>query len=168
MDTVRRRAKILEWVRRYLPLEIAGWVGELGGAAAGYWWTGSLAAAAVSATVGSLLAYYVPAYVNAVRWSLPTHRDRRFAARHGLANLLAARSIAVEFGPGELVDSLLRPVLIYAGPLLLGNVVWGWVVGGFLADITFYVCTIFSYERFKNSLALRQTLSPPTADLSPR
>jgi hypothetical protein len=157
VDTAQRRDKIMEWVWRYLPLELAGWVGELGGAAAGYLWTGSLAAAAVLATVGSLLAYYVPAYVNAVRWSLPTHRDRGFVARHGLANLLAVRSIAVEFGPGELVDSLLRPVLIYGAPLLLGNVVWGWIVGGFLADVTFYACTIFSYERFKGSLALRAT-----------
>lgn len=167
MDTAPRRDKIMEWVRRYLPLELAGWVGELGGAAAGYWWTGSLAAAAVSATIGSLLAYYVPAYVNAVRWSLPAHRGRRFAARHGMANLLAARSIAVEFGPGEVVDSLLRPVLIYAGPLLLGNVVWGWVVGGFLADVTFYVCTIFSYERFKNSLAVRQGVATERSDHQP-
>jgi hypothetical protein len=159
MGTAPRRDKIVEWVRRYLPLEIAGWVGELGGAAAGYLWTGSLAAAALFATVGSLVAYYVPAYVNAVRWSLPTHRHRQFAARHGLANLLAVRSIAIEFGPAEALDSLLRPALIYAAPVLLGNVVWGWIVGGFLADVTFYVCTIFSYERFKNSLALRRTIA---------
>jgi hypothetical protein len=76
-----------------------------------------------------------------------------------LANLLAVRSIAVEFGPAEALDSFLRPALIYAAPVLLGNVVWGWIVGGFLADVTFYVCTIFSYERFKNSLALRRTIA---------
>jgi hypothetical protein len=30
------RLKALEWLKRYLPLEIAGWVGELGGAGLAY------------------------------------------------------------------------------------------------------------------------------------
>lgn len=156
MGIGHRRDKIVEWVRRYLPLELAGWVGELGGAAAGYLWTGSLAAAALVATIGGLLAYYIPAYVNAVRWSFPGHRHRRFAARHGWAHLLAIRSLAVEFGPAEAIDSfVIRPPLIYLAPVLLDHVVWGWIVGGFLADVAFYVCTIFSYERFKSVLAHR-------------
>lgn len=153
------RDKVAEWLRRYLPLELAGWVGELGGAAVGYAWTGSLAAAALTATVGGLIAYYVPAYVNAVRWVLPECRGSSGWARHARAHLLAVRSLAIEFGPAEALDTfVVRPVLIYAGPVLLGDVVWGWIVGGFVADVTFYVCTIFSYERFKGLLAQRQPL----------
>lgn len=159
----RRRDKIVEWGRRYLPLEIAGWIGELGGAAAGYLWTGSLAAAALVATIGGLIAYYVPAYVIAVRWSIPENRHRSWAARHGWSHLLAARSLAVEFGPAEAIDTLiLRPTLIYATPMLLGNVVWGWVIGGFLADVVFYVFTISSYERFKGQLVQRHL--PPVEE----
>lgn len=151
------RDKVVEWSRRYLPLEIAGWVGELGGAAAGYMWTGSLAAAALVATIGGLVAYYVPAYVNAVRWSLPhCWGVGGAAARHGRAHLLAIRSLAIEFGPAEAVDTfVVRPGLIYAGPILLDDVLWGWIVGGFVADVLFYVCTIVSYEKFNGLLAQR-------------
>ncbi len=53
------RGKANEWLRRYLPLEIAGWIGELGAAALVYLWTGSLAAAAAAATIGSSVGYYL-------------------------------------------------------------------------------------------------------------
>ncbi len=157
MGIGQRRDKVAEWTRRYLPLELAGWVGELGGAAAGYLWTGSLAAAALVATLGGLVAYYVPAYVIAVRWSIPENRHRPWWTRTGLAHLLAIRSLAIEFGPAEVIDTLLvRPALIYATPVLLNHVVWGWVLGGFLADVVFYVFTICSYERFNGLLAHRR------------
>ena len=56
-----------------------------------------------------------------------------------------------------MVDSLVvRPVLIYAAPLMLDNVVLGWIVGGFIADVAFYVFAICSYERFKGMLAVRR------------
>jgi hypothetical protein len=71
--------------------------------------------------------------------------------------VLALRSLAVEFGPAEAVDSLLvRPMLMYATPLMLNNIVLGWVVGGFVADVLFYVFAICSYEQFKGMLAVRR------------
>ena len=150
-----KRRKVLEWTRRYLPCEIAGWVGELSSAGIAYWLTGSLAAAAVAATVGSSVGYYIPAYVNAVRWSVVDRRDP-WARRVLTANLLAARSLTVEFGIAEVIDSfLVRPVLYYATPVLLGHVLWGWVLGGLGADVVFYAFTIFSYERFGRWLAHR-------------
>jgi hypothetical protein len=140
----------VEWLRRYLPLEITGWIGELGAAGLAYMWTGSLVAAAGAATIGSSVAYYLPAYVSAVRWSAAEHRERRLPARIALTNVLAVRSLTVEFGPAEAVDSLVvRPMLIYATPLMLDSVLLGWIVGGFLADVTFYLFAICSYERFK-------------------
>jgi uncharacterized membrane protein len=158
----RRCRKIMEWTRRYLPCEIAGWVGELAGATVAYWLTGSLAVAAVVATVGSSVGYYIPAYVNAVRWSCAERRDS-WGARVVAANLLALRSLTVEFGIAEVIDSfLVRPLLYYATPVLLGHVVWGWVLGGFVADIVFYAFTIFSYERFGRWLA-----HPPAVDRAP-
>jgi hypothetical protein len=158
MATERRiRSKIAEWLRRYLPLEIAGWIGELGSAALAYTWTGSLAAAAAAATVGASAGYYLPAYISAVRWSAMAHPGRPWPARIAVSNALALRSLAVEFGAGEVVDSLvLRPVLIYTMPVMMGNVVLGWIVGGVLADLLFYVFAIFSYERFKGLLIIRR------------
>lgn len=150
------RAKATEWLRRYLPLEIAGWIGELGAAAVVYLWTDSLAAAAVAATIGSSVGYYAPAYVNAVRWSAPGQEHLSRLVRAGMSHLLALRSLALEFGPAEAIDSLIvRPALIYAGPVYLNHVLLGWVVGGFVALIVFYVCTILSYEKFRRFLAIR-------------
>lgn len=140
--------KLREWTRRYWACELAGWVGETGGAALGYWLTGSLAAAAAVATVTCFVTYYLPAYVNALRWSFPPGPGR-MAGRAVTANAVAVRSLTVEFGMGEAVDSLaVRPALIYATPLWLDSLMWGWILGGFLADVVFYVFTIFSYERF--------------------
>ena len=68
------RQKLREWIRRYLPCEIAGTIGELGGAAIAYLATGSLAAAAITATIGASAGYYATAYVSALRWS--TANDR--------------------------------------------------------------------------------------------
>ena len=149
------RRKILEWTRRYLPCEVAGWIGELASAGIAYWLTDSLAVAAVAATVGSSVGYYIPAYVNAVRWSFASQRGAWWS-RAVAANLLAVRSLTVEFGIAEVIDSfLVRPVLYYATPVLLGHVLWGWVLGGLVADIVFYAFTIFSYERFGRWLAHR-------------
>jgi len=158
-------SKILEWTRRYLPCELAGWVGELGGAALAYGLTGSLAAAAAVATLTSFVGYYLPAYVNAVRWSY-VQRSGGQLSRAAMANLLAVRSLTIEFGLGEVVDSLaVRPALIYATPLLLDHVVWGWILGGFIADVIFYVFTIFSYERFGRWLAHRAEVMVPAAPM---
>jgi len=154
----KTRSKLRERVRRYLPCEIAGTVGELGGAAIAYLVTGSPAAAAIAATIGASAGYYAAAYVSAVRWS---HRDldhRRWPSRVLVANLLALRSVAVEFGPAELIDSVaVRPVAFYVGPLIFDNTIAGWIFGKLVSDLAFYLCAIFSYERFKRLLVAGST-----------
>ena len=152
------RNKLIEWVRRYLPCEIAGTVGELGGAAVAYMATGSLAAAAVTATVGASVGYYATAYISALRWSYRRESHRRWMPRVLVANLLAFRSVAIEFGPAEVIDSaVVRPAMYYIGPLIFGSNVAGWIFGKLVADLGFYACAIFSYERFKGLLARRET-----------
>lgn len=154
---------VLDLSRRYLPLEIAGWAGELGSAAIAYWLTGSLAVAAVVATVGSSVGYYTPAYINAVRWSFRQQRGGRWR-RAVIANLLAVRSLTVEFGFAEVIDSaVVRPGLYYAAPVLLDHVLWGWILGGLAADIVFYVFTIFSYEHFGGWLVHKPKRAEPEA-----
>ncbi|HEV7913938.1 MAG TPA: hypothetical protein VGP22_09230, partial [Albitalea sp.] len=155
---VRRtaRRKLMEWVRRYLPCEIAGTVGELGGAAVAYLLTGSMAAAAITATIGASAGYYAAAYTSAVRWAYRDYHAAPMMKRLVLANLFAFRSVAIEFGPAELIDSIaIRPLAYYFGPIAFGNVVAGWIFGKLLSDIGFYVLAIFSYERFKGLLAVR-------------
>jgi uncharacterized membrane protein YeaQ/YmgE (transglycosylase-associated protein family) len=152
----RLGSKVVEWVRRYLPNEIAGWVGELGGAWVTYELTGSFAAAVVVGTIGASVGYYATAYVNGVRWSCREQAAWSRPMRWLIANLVALRSILVEFGPAESVDSIvIRPVLLYSFPFLLGNIAVGWIVGSLVADVAFYVLAIFSYERFKGLLVVK-------------
>jgi hypothetical protein len=145
--------KLREWIRRYLPCEIAGTVGELGGAAVAYMATDSLAAAAITATVGASAGYYAAAYVTALRWSYRDQDHRRAPSRMLAANLLALRSVAVEFGPAEFIDSLaVRPVAFYTGPLIFDNTIAGWIFAKLVSDLAFYLFAILSYERFKGLL----------------
>lgn len=63
---------------------------------------------------------------------------------------LALRSVAIEFGPAEVIDSIaVRPLGFYLGPALFGNVAAGWIFGKLVSDVAFYTCAVFSYERFK-------------------
>ena len=150
--------KLREWVRRYLPCEIAGTVGELGGAAVAYMATGSLAAAAITATIGASAGYYATAYVNALRWSYRDNAGRRWPSRVAVSNLLALRSVGVEFGPAELIDSVaVRPVAFYVGPSIFDNTIAGWVFGKLVSDLAFYLFAIFTYERFKRLLVQPRT-----------
>jgi hypothetical protein len=162
-----RGSKLREWVRRYLPCEIAGTVGELGGAAVAYLATGSLAAAAISATIGASTGYYAAAYASALRWSYRVQDRRRWPSRVLVSNVLALRSVAVEFGPAELIDSVaLRPVAFYVGPLIFHNTIAGWVFGKLVSDVAFYLFAIFSYERFNGLLARAQPSAEEVTDES--
>ncbi|MBX7450745.1 hypothetical protein GR927_22405 [Mycolicibacterium sp. 3033] len=152
----RFRSRIGEWIRRYLPCEIAGTAGEFGAAALAYAATGSLAAAAVAATIGASGGYYAAAFLTALRWTYRDHRHRDLGARIVVSTLLALRSVAIEFGPAELIDSLaVRPLAFYLGPALFDNVAAGWIFGKLVSDVAFYGCAVISYERFTALLAHR-------------
>ncbi|WP_146199038.1 hypothetical protein [Arcicella aurantiaca] len=63
------------------------------------------------------------------------------------------RALLVEFGIAELFDSLfIRPVLMYYLPIWMDNLSVGVVLAKLLADITFYIPAIVSYELSKKKL----------------
>ena len=157
MDNGRSaRVKLAEWVRRYLPCEIAGTVGELGGAGLLFVLTESFAAAAVGGTIGASIGFYAIAYGSAARLSYATQTHRRWPGRLAAANGLAFRSVAIEFGPAELVDSLaVRPLAYYLGPALVDTAMLGWIGAKLFSDFAFYACAVCSYEHFNRLLALR-------------
>jgi hypothetical protein len=166
METERATGnRLKEWVRRYLPCEIAGTACELGGAAIAYVATGSFAVAAIVATIGASSGYYAAAYAAAVRTTYREQLHLPRVRRALTANGLALRSVAIEFGPAEVIDSLLiRPLAFYLGPILFGGVVAGWIFGKLVADVGFYVLAIFSYERFQNLLAVRRPTAKEVAN----
>ena len=151
MSTNHRAGQRLRvWVRRYLPSEIAGTTAQFTAAGVVYSSTRSWAAAAVAATIFASVGYYSIAYISAVRWSMAEHA-------FGRANLLALRSITVEFGPAEVIDSLaIRPAALYLGPALTGSTLLGLIAGKLVADVGFYGCTVLSFETFRNLLAHKQ------------
>jgi hypothetical protein len=152
--------KLREWIRRYLPCEIAGTTGEFGGAGLAYLLTGSFAAAAIVATIGASVGYYAAAYTAAARTIYREHAHLAQLPRVLTANALALRSVAIEFGPAEVIDSLLiRPLAFYLGPILFGGMIAGWIFAKLVADVGFYVLAIFSYERFKGLVAVRRPVS---------
>jgi hypothetical protein len=156
------RTKVLEWTKRYLPCELAGWAGELGAGAAAYWWTGSLAVAVVAGTLGASIGYYATAYGNSLRWAYRAMAGTAQLRRVVVANVRAARGIAIEFGPAEAIDSIaVRPLALYVGPFVFGSVAVGWIVGSLVADLAFYLLAIVSYERFTSLLVVRTAAKRP-------
>ena len=63
------------------------------------------------------------------------------------------RALAVEFGAAELADSfLIRPALMFYLPRWLGHFAGGILLAKLLADVSFYVPAIVSYELSKKRL----------------
>ena len=144
------------WARRYLPCEIASTVVEFAAAGIAYHMSRSIAAAAVAATIGQFVGYYAVAYVAALRWTVNAADPPGYPR----ALLTALRSVLVEFGAAELLDSMIvRPIAFYAMPLLLGHVGAGWIAAKIIADLTFYACAIYSRARYSHLVA-----EPPTIE----
>lgn len=128
-----RRRGILFWMRRYLPAEVAGTALMLGAGLAVTLWTDAAAAVALAALLGEIVGFYAVLAVSVYLEQRSAARSRRRAlARTGM--LLIA-----EFGAAEVLDTLLiRPIALVAGVWLLGDPVWGLLVGKVVADVVFY------------------------------
>jgi len=148
MSMGRRRA--WGWVLRYLPLEVLGTITALVAASVAYGLTGSLVVAAIAGTVGENVGYYALVVARTVRGHARSRRVTRLTGRARRAwatTWLAARSVAAEFGPAELVDSLLvRPVLLWAAAAAWGAQPLAWFAGKLAADAVFYAIAIVSFE----------------------
>ncbi len=137
----------MPWLRRYAPCEALSTFGAFGCAWLALTMTNSLAAAAVGGVVGGTVGFYAVPAVRAFRGYRAVSsggRGRRVVVALGMTT----RSLLVEFGPAECVDSaLVRPGLLYLGPMLLGTPFAGWLAGKVLADTVFYVITGWSLRR---------------------
>jgi hypothetical protein len=134
--------KVREWCARYLPAEVTGTVVAVVGAVVVSANTDDRLVAAIVGTFGEGVGFYGVIVVGELR--------RRSTGGRSVTIrmvLLVVGATAAEFGGAELLDSLLvRPLAMYVGPLLIGNVAGGVVIGKLLADLVFYGCVISSYE----------------------
>ncbi len=120
------------WIVRYLPAEVVGTVAMMTAGALITLWTDNPALIALAAVVGESVGFYAVLVVSTFVEQSRVDGRRSPAVRTGL--LLVA-----EFGPAELVDTLLiRPAALYLGVLLIPDPVWGLLVGKVAADMVFY------------------------------
>jgi hypothetical protein len=138
--------RAMEWLRRYLPAELLSMVATLLCAMAAMALCHNQAVAAVAGTWAENLAYY----------GLIVARDLRASGRRSPGSALATlRDIVLEFGPSELLDSLLiRPAALYTGMALAPDApATGLLAGKLAADLVFYLPTITSYELLRRRRA---------------
>jgi ornithine decarboxylase len=116
-------------LRRYLSAEICGTAAALTGAWAAYRFTESPFAAALSASACEAVGYYAAILA-----------DEAHRSRGGLRELgRSLPGVIVEFGPAEVIDTLVsRPLLMAAGVATTGDPVGGTLAGKVAADALFY------------------------------
>lgn len=147
MKTLLKR-KLREWLRRYLPAEITGTITALFGATLGHALSGgSLVVAAYAGTIGENIGYYGYFAVKESMRHYRAHAHHATARRIMVSGLKTVRDMMVEFGPAELLDSfIVRPLLMYLGPQLVGHFQVGIFAGKVAADVIFYSLAIIGYE----------------------
>jgi len=137
-ETTFGRSRAWEWLVRYGPAEAAAILGLVVGAGAMHPF-GLTALTAYGGSIGSSVAFYAVLLVRDLRRHRPG-RDPK-SVRHTL------RGLVLEFGPAELLDCIIvRPLAIYAGAIVLGNLTAGIILGKIAADIIFYAIAITGYE----------------------
>jgi hypothetical protein len=149
------RRKLREWFGRYLPAEILGTLTALAAAWTVHAASDSLISAAVAGTIGESLGFYGcmavrEAFRNDAR---QCHHGR--GRRLWLTGSRTVRDLLIEFGPAELVDTVLvRPLFMYLMPSLLDNFTVGILLGKLAADVVFYSLAIGAYELKQQYLPL--------------
>jgi hypothetical protein len=147
MTVLGARRKLQEWAVRYLPAEIVGTVTAVAAAWTVHAASGSLVSAAVAGTVGESLGYYGCMVLREALRHDARHRHHGAPMRLWLTGTGTVRDMLIEFGPAELVDSLLvRPLCMYLIPSLLNDFTAGILAGKLAADVVFYSLAIGAYE----------------------
>jgi len=133
-----RAARVLFWVRRYGPAELACLVTMLIASVTAARLTDSPPLLAAAAIIGATIGFYGVLVTSVMREQLaliPGGPGRAARALRRSVGLLAA-----EFGVAEVADTFfLRPALMMAGVVLIGDAVWGLLAGKLVADVLFYV-----------------------------
>ena len=140
------KARILDWIRRYLPLEILATVTALIGGMTAAVVTANAVVISYAGAWGENVGYYGYAFAREMRRLSAASPE---APRMGFWARSAAtiRGLVWEFGLAELIDSFLaRPFCMLAATALLGSLELGIVAGKLAADVLFYAIAIFFYE----------------------
>lgn len=142
------KQKLAEWSKRYIPAEIAAVAGTLVGGVITHNLFNNPVLTSLGATWGENLGFY--SWILCAELKSHTKQTNKIS----LGSLIkTVRNIVVEFGPGEVLDSfVIRPLAMYALPLLVNNLALGLFLGKFCADAVFYILTIGFLELRKKYL----------------
>ena len=141
--------KIKEWVKRYLPAEIVGTLTAVCAASIAHVFSNNSVFIAYIATLGEAIGFFSTILIQYLLLFSKKRKveNRRFSMRD-IPKIFS--HILLEFGPAELIDSLvLRPFFMYLFPLLVESFTLGILLGKIAGDITFYFLVILSYEMKK-------------------
>jgi hypothetical protein len=138
--------KLKSWIKRYLPAEVAGTITAITCATIVYIITKNEIITALAGTWGENIGFYGVMITRDIASAKRLHKSKR--KRYTVTSFFKTlRDIILEFGPAELLDTLLvRPTMMYLFPKLLNNIQLGVFAGKIAADIIFYLPTIISYE----------------------
>ena len=137
-------SRLREWLNRYLVPELLGLFGAYFGLYYCYFFypNNSDLVGSIFATWGENLSYYSRIFYKDYQSVSKKHPEKRPLS----LTLHTAKGILFEFGIAEALDSFLfRPLCIFSAIGLLGDNL-GVLVGKLIADVIFYLPTIFFYE----------------------
>lgn len=135
----------IAWLCRYGPAELLSMAATVCASWLALALSDSVLVAAVAGTWAENLAYY----------GVIVGRELWVGGRPSVrAALRSLRDLLLEFGPAELLDSLLvRPAALAAGLALAPWPALGALAGKLVADVVFYLPTILSYELLRRRRA---------------
>ncbi len=141
-------SKIKEWLNRYLIAELI-----------------SIAFAMLSALLADIIFHNSIITALAATWmsnvgfyGIMVSKDIKAKKKlHGKVTLRiylkTLIGLVVEFGPAEYLDTfVIRPIILYVFPIIFGNLALGIFLGTMVANITYYLPVIISYELKKKYL----------------
>jgi len=145
LNILMLRNKLKEWFKRYSLAEFIALIIAIIVANLSKFWFGNIILSAFLATWAENIAYYGTIASKDLKSEINKNEKLSFKAI-----IKTARNMFIEFGPAEYLDSfLIRPFYLTIFPYLISNYSLAILIGTILANITYYIPTIFSYEMRK-------------------
>lgn len=150
------------WIKRYAPAEIACLITMLIASVLAASVTDSPALLAIAAIAGATVGFYGVLITQVMREQLRLLVGEQSRWRRAAVRTLPL--LVAEFGVAEILDTFfLRPALMMAGVILLGDAVWGLLAGKVVADVLFYVISAICFR-----VTERTGVRMPRLRLAPR
>ncbi len=146
------KRKLAEWFKRYFPAEVLSTCVTLLVALLVRNNGGGVLAVTLASTWSGNITYFGYILIADILRSVAAHK--KAGKKYNLASLgVNLRSLVIEFGLAEALDSLLiRPLVMYYVPYLFSDFNTGIIAAKLLADVIFYIPAIVGYEMNKKYL----------------